>query len=61
MFFIQLLFYTLDPNKSSRGRSSSAVMDEEIWAVMVDINNIPMIIHSEAYTRASDDLGVLSP
>ena len=53
MFFIQLLFYTLDPNTSSRGRSSSAVMDEEIWAVMVDINNIPMIIHSEAYTMAN--------
>ena len=56
-----MLFHTLDPNTSLRGRSSSAVMDEEIWAVMVDINSIPMIIHSEAYTRASDDLGALSP
>ena len=61
MFFIQMLFHTLDPNTSLRGRSPSAVMDEEIWAVMVDIKSIPMIIHSEAYTRASDDLGALSP
>ena len=56
-----MVFHTLDPNTSLRGRSPSAVMDEEIWAVMVDMNRIPMIIHSEAYTRAGDDLGALSP
>ena len=36
-------------------------MEEEIWAVKIDINNIPMIIHNEAYARPRDDLGVLSP
>lgn len=53
--------HTLLPNISFKGLSPSAVMEEEIWAVKVDINIIPMIIHSEAYARPRNDLGVLSP
>ena len=36
-------------------------MIEETWAVMIDININPTIIHSEPYALASVDFGVLSP
>jgi len=45
---MKYISYTLFPNISFKGLSPSAVMDEEIWAVKVDINSIPIIIHSEA-------------
>lgn len=57
----QEISHTLLPNISFKGLSPSAVMEEEIWAVKADINIIPMIIHSEAYARPRNDLGVLSP
>ena len=71
-FFVSLLkplkiykfligYCTFLPNSSSKERRFSEVMVEETWAVMTDININPTIIHSEAYTRASVDFGVLSP